>query len=66
MPIRPILTKKKLVWGNTQNDLKLIPVKFLYFSQRKNLFKVFDTKIFIFYALNQVNISIYSKIEFIQ
>ena len=58
-----------MVWGNIQNDLnplKFVLAKCLYFSQKKKLFKISDTEIFTFFALNQVNILICSKIEFLQ
>ena len=54
-----------MVWGNIQNDLnplKLVLPKGLYFSQKKKLFKISDTEIFICFALNQLNILICSKI----
>ena len=37
-----------------------------FFFHIKKLFKIYDTKIFIFFALSQRNILIYSKIEFLQ
>ena len=40
--------------------------KILIFFAEKNIFKIFDTKIFIFFALNQLNMLMYSKIEFLK
>ena len=73
MTILTILAKKtkKLKIGLRKyskwpDQLQLNPTKFLYFLQRKKLFKISDTETFIFFALNQFNILIYSKIDFLQ
>ena len=38
---------------------------FIFFAEKK-LFEICDTKIFIVFALNQLNILMYSKIELLQ
>ena len=50
-----------MTWSAKTNSSKI-----LIFFPEKKLFKISDTKIFIFFGLNQPNILMYSKIEYLQ
>ena len=69
MPVPRILIKKNGLtrYSKWPEPLKLIWVKFGYFSQRKvYLLKVFKGDIFIIFVLNQLNMLIYSKTKFLK
>ena len=51
-----------MTWSTNINSDQI----FNNFSRRKKLFKISNTEIFVFFALNQLNILIYSKTELSQ
>ena len=52
----------KMIWSTKISYFTIFNI----FRREKKLFEIFNTEIFIFFALNQLNILIYSKTEFLQ